>query len=312
MLQKIKDFFREMLFSSAGSALLTFLIMLLIAIFNLVNSTLLFSNNAWMIPMITLAFLIPFFIFRASRGGKEYLPSIHLSLPKKYHIPTIIFSTLLSMLGSILLKLAFVNGKYTEFAIYNAFYAHRNGNLFNDLYLVLVFCIIPPVLEGLIFRGSIIREHDRRGRMTATVFSSLLFALVGFSFEMLVPRFFVGALLCIVLYATDSIATCVAIHIAYNFFAVFFEPTFISVKNVSANVELFVFIVAILTIILAILLFSHLSRLYRKYSHDKFGENFTRSTPRERTFWHLLELMTSIPAIACYVLFAVVTLIING
>ncbi len=311
MLQKIKDFFREMLFSSSGTALLVFLTMIFIALFNVLNSTLLFSNNAWMIPMLAIAFLVPFFIFRASRGGKEYIPTLHLSLPKKYHIPTIIFSTLLLILGSTLLKLWFVGGKYVEFPLYNAFYAHRNGNLFNDLYLVLVFCLIPPVLEGFVFRGSILHEHDRRGRMTATVFSSFMFAILEFDFEMLIPRFFVGIVLCIVLYATDSIATSVAIHIAYNFFAVFFEPTLISLKNVSSNVDLFAFIIAISTIIVAILLFSHLSRLYRKYSHDKFGENFIRSTPRERTFWHLVELLTSIPSLACYVLFVIVTLIVS-
>ena len=311
MLQKIKDFFREMLFSSSGTAFLTFLIMSLIAIFNLLNSTLLFSNNVFIIPMLAIAFVLPFIVFAASRGGKEYLPTLHLSLPKKQHVPTIIFSILLLILGSTLLKLAFVNGKYTEFYVYNAFYAHRNGNLFNDIYLILAFCIIPPVLEGVVFRGALIREHDKRGRMTVTVFSSLLFALLGFSFEMLIPRFFLGIMLCIVLYATDSIATSIAIHIAYNFFAVFFEPTLISVKNVSSNYDLFAFIIAILTIIVAIFLFSHLSRLYRKYSHDKFGESFTRSTPRERTFWHLVELTTSIPAIACFVLFIVVTLIVN-
>ena len=311
MLQKIKDFFHEMLFAPSGTAFFTFLIMLFVAIFNLMNSTLLFSNNALIIPMLAIAFAIPFVVFATSRGGKEYLPTIHLSSPKKYHIPTIVFSVLLLILGSTMLKLAFVNGKYTEFSIYNAFYAHRNGNILNDLYLVLVFCIIPPVLEGIVFRGSFIREHDKRGRMTVTLFSSLLFALLGFSFEMLIPRFFLGVVLCIVLYATDSITTSIAIHIAYNFFAVFLEPTLISVKNVSSNYELFSFIIVILTIVVAILLFSHLSRLYRKYSHDKFGENFIRSTPRERTFWHLVELLTSTPSIACYVLFVVVNLIIN-
>jgi membrane protease YdiL (CAAX protease family) len=255
--------------------------------------------------------LVPFFLFGATRGGKKYIPTLNFSLPKKYHIPTILWSALFLMLGSTLLKLALVSGKYTEFPLYNAFFAHRNGNVFNDIYLVFAFCIIPPVLEGLIFRGSLLREHDKRGRMTATVFSSLFFALLDFDFELLIPKFFIGVVLCIVLYATDSIATTIALHVIYNFFAVFVEPTFISIKNVSSNVELFTFIVAILTLIIAFFLFSHLSRLYRKYSHDKFGDNFIRSTPRERTFWHLVELFTSIPAIACYVLYVIITLILN-
>ena len=308
MLKKIKNFFLEMIYESSGTAFVVFLTMLLLSVFNFINSALLFSNNWFMIPMIALAFVLPFLLFRATRGGKKYLPTIHLELPKKYHIQTILLSFLLLILGATFLKLIFINERYLEFPLYNAFFAHRNGNLFNDLYLVLTFCIIPPVLEGLVFRGMIIREHDKRGRMTTVLFSSLLFALLGFNFELFLPRLFIGIVLCIVLYATDSIATSIAIHIAYNFFAVFVEPTLVSIKNVSANYELFGFIVLILALLVAILLFKHLEKLYRKYSHDRFGESFVKSTPRERTFWHLVELLTSIPAFACYVLFIVVSL----
>ena len=309
MHKKIKDFFLNMLQAPSGTAFVVFLTMLLLSIFNLVSTVFLTSSNAWMLPVLLISFLAPFFIFRASRGGKKYLPTLHVSLPRKIHVPTIIFSTLLVISGGTLLKLLIFSGKYTAFPLYNVFFANRNGNIWRDIYFVLSFCILPPVFEGLIFRGIMIKEHDRRGRLTATLFSSLLFAILGFSAQELFPRFFLGAVLCIVLYATESIIITVSIHIAYNIFAVFIEPTLVSLKNVSANFELFAFILAIITIIIAIMLFSHLSRLYRRYSHDKFGESFVRSTPRERTFWHLVELMLSIPAIACYVLFVIVTLI---
>ena len=311
MLIKIKKFFLELIYEQSGTAFAVFLIMLFLAIFNFVNTALLFSSNWFMIPMLALAYLLPFFLLRATRGKKKYIPTKHLEFPKKHHLSTIVFSTLLIILGSTLLKLISVNGKYTEFSLYSTFFAHRNGNLFNDIYLVFAFAIVPPIFEGLIFRGVIVREHDKRGRMTVTIFSSLLFALLDFSLELFIPRFFLGVMLCIILYATESIATTAAIHIAYNFFAVFIEPTLISVKNVSSNFELFAFVLAIVTLIIAICLLSHLSRLYKKYSHSKFGENFTKSTPRERTFWNLVELLTSIPAIACYVIFLVVTLIIQ-
>ena len=311
MFKKIKDFFLELILAPSGTALVVFLSMLILSIFNFISTTFLTSSNIWIIPIILIAFFCPFLIFRASRGGKKYLPTLHLSAPKKIHVPTILFATLLIILGSTLLKLLIFSGKYTSFPLYGVFFANRNGNIWRDIYFILAFCIVPPILEGFIFRGIILKEHDRRGRLTATVFSSLLFALLGFSAQELLPRFFLGALLCMVLYATDSIVITISIHIAYNIFAVFVEPTLVSLKNVSANFELFAFMLAIITIIVAITLFSHLSRLYKKYSHDKFGENFVKSTPRERTFWHLVELMLSIPAIACYILFVVVTLIME-
>lgn len=311
MLKKIKDFFLEMLYAPSGTALTVFAIMLLISIFSLINTTLLFGSNAFMLVMIPIAFIVPMLVFWHSRGGKKYLPTIHFELPKKVHIPTVLFSFALIILGSALIKMLVFEGKYTEFHVFNTFFAHRNGSFWNDIYITLAFCIVVPVLEGLVFRGALIREHDKRGRLVAGAFSSIMFALLGFSFEELLPRFFIGVMLCIILYATDSIVISIALHIAYNFFAVFFEPTVISVKTVSSNFALFAFLWTIATIVVAIFAFTHLSHLYRKYSHDKFGENEVRSTPREKSFWNLAELCTTIPALACIVLFFVTTLLVG-
>ena len=109
MLKKIKNFFLEMIYESSGTAFVVFLTMLLLSVFNFINSALLFSNNWFMIPMIALAFVLPFLLFRATRGGKKYLPTIHLELPKKYHIQTILLSFLLLILKN---NIQFSNGSY--------------------------------------------------------------------------------------------------------------------------------------------------------------------------------------------------------
>ena len=310
MLKKIKYFFLDMLYAPSGAALLVFAIMLLLALGNLINTTLFFSGNGAMLVIILIAFCVPLFVFWLSRGGKSYFPTIHFELPKKIHFPTIIFGLLLAISGSLLLKILIIEGKYTEFSVYNTFWAHRNESFGNDVYLLFAFAIVIPVLEGIAFRGALIKEHDRRGRLCAVLVSSLLFSLLGFSFADILPRFFLGALLCILLYATESITLTIALHIAYNFFAVFFEPSLIALKNVSSNFELFVYMIAILALVMAIFLFTRLSHLYKKYSHDKFGENTVRTTNRQKSFWNTVELLTSIPAIACYVLFMIVTLIL--
>ncbi len=310
-MNKIKRFLAELVFAPSGAALLIFVAMMLLSVFNFINSALLFANNAFMLLMIPAAFVVPYVLFAASRGGKEYVPTLNLSLPRKYHLLTVLLGALLLICGSTLLKFLFVSGKYAEFSLYGAFFAHRDGSLWRDLYLLLAFCLVPPIFEGLIFRGVLLKEHDKRGRLTAVIFSSLFYALLGFDTEHLAWRFFFSALLCIIVYATDSLALSVALHILYNVYAVFAEPTLISVKNVSSNAELFGYLLAIATLVIAIFLFSQLARLYRRYSHTKFGENFTKSTPRAKTFWSLIELLSSLPALLCYALFIVVTLILN-
>lgn len=309
MIKKIKVFVSKILFSSSGSTLLSLAIMLLLAFFNLINTFLFFGTNALMLPMILLAFVYPFLVFRASRVKKMTIPSTHLALPKIIHLPTIVLGTLVLFFGSTLLKFAFYNDVYTEFSLYGAFFARRNGLLHNDLYLVLTFCVIPPALEGVIYRGAVIKELDKHGRLTATLFSSLFFALVGLCAEEFLPRFFAGALLCIILYATDSLVATVIIHIAYNLYAVFVEPTLVSLKHVSSNATLVAFLLAMATLGLTISMLSHLSRLYKKYSHDRFGISTKRSTPRNKTFHDLKELLLSPTALACYVFFVIVIII---
>ena len=311
MLKKIKDYLLGLLWAPSGTALLVFAIMLLLSLCNFINTTVFFKGNAWMILMIPLSFGLPSFIFWASRGANKYIPTINFGMPKKIHIPTIIFSTAFIFLGSSLIRMLLLESMDVEFALYNTFFADRNGKFWTDLYFVFMFCIIPPIIEGIIFRGAFVKEHDKRGRLVCTLFSSIMFAILGFDFGEFLPRLFLGIMLCIILYATDSITLTIAIHIAYNFYAVFFEPTIISVKLVASNYELFAFLLIILTLVIAIILFSHLSRLYRKYSHDKFAESFVRSTPKEKSFWNIVELCTSVPSIACFVWYLLVTLIIE-
>ncbi|MGM9632628.1 MAG: lysostaphin resistance A-like protein [Eubacteriales bacterium] len=307
--QTFKIFLREVVFAPAGEALLVFCIMLLLALSALINSLFLKSTVGWFLPAVLISFGLPCLLFVRARGGKKYVPTFHLSLPRKCHIPTLIFGTLTLVLGTLCLKLVFFDGKYTEFSLYGAFSAHRNGNILRDLYLLLSFCVTVPVLEGAVFRGILLKEHDRRGRLAAVAFSSLLCALLGFCFEKFLPRLFVAVLLCVITYATNSLASGVAIHIIYSVFAVFCEPTLISLKNVSSNFDLFLTIITVLALIFAVMLTSHLSRLYKMYSKTRFGLNSARSVPRERSAWSFITLSLSLPALLSLALFLAATVI---
>ena len=310
MTKKLKNYLLKLLFGDYGAILLSFSIMVLLSVFNLIN-TVFFSSTIWgMLLFVLLAFVPPLAIFIASRTQK-YFPTLHLGSLKKYHIPTIVYSFFLLIFGSVMLKFIFFDEQYTTFSLYNAFFAELDGGLLKKIYLFFSFCVLPPILEGIVYRGILIKQYDVRGRLTSSVVSSLLFALLGFNINEIPQRFFMGVVLCIVLYATSSILISVTIHILYNIFALCFEPIFVSLKNISANASAFLLLILIATLIMATCLCSHLCRLYHKYSRDKNYNNFKRSTPRERTFWHVVELFISAPAIACYVFFITAVIIMN-
>ena len=155
MLKKIRDYLLGLLWAPSGTAFLVFAIMLLLSLCSLINTTVFFEGNSWMILMIPISFGLPSFIFWASRGAKKYVPTVNFGMPKKIHIPTIIFSTALIFLGSALIRMMLLEGKYIEFSLYNTFFAHRNGKLLNDLYLVLIG-IVPGGLAEFMNCTSII------------------------------------------------------------------------------------------------------------------------------------------------------------
>lgn len=307
--QKFKIFLREVVFAPAGEALLVFCIMLLLALSALIGSLFLKSTVGWFLPSVLISFGLPCLLFVRARGGKKYVPTFHLSLPRRCHVPTLIFGALTLVLGTLCLKLVFFDGKYTEFSLYGVFSANRNGNILRDLYLLLSFCVIVPVLEGTVFRGILIKEHDKRGRLVAVAFSSVFCALLSFGFEEFLPGLFVAVMLCVITYATDSLVSGIAIHIIYSVFAVFCEPTLISLKIVSSNFDLFLTIITVLTLIFAVMLTSHLSRLYKMYSKTHFGLNSAHSVPRERSAWSFITLSLSLPALLSLALFLIVAAI---
>ena len=95
MLKKIKDFFKELICSPSGTATLVLLVMILLSASNFINIGLLFSNNTWTIPLLLISFFVPLLLFRATHGSKNFKLVGNLNLPKKYHVPTILFSFLL-------------------------------------------------------------------------------------------------------------------------------------------------------------------------------------------------------------------------
>ena len=83
--------------------------------------------------------------------------------------------------------------------------------------------LIAPVVEEIMFRGFLYPAIARwTGVAPAILFTAAAFALLhgaqlAYSWAPLLPIFIVGAVLTITRAATKSVATCVLVHMAYNF-----------------------------------------------------------------------------------------------
>ena len=81
---------------------------------------------------------------------------------------------------------------------------------------VLVFALLPAVVEELLFRGYIFRSSG--GGRTAIVLSAVLFALLHMNFNQMVYGFVMGIFFAVIVKCTDNLSMTMAVHFLFNLF----------------------------------------------------------------------------------------------
>lgn len=128
--------------------------------------------------------------------------------------------------------------------------AMPHGQL-SALVMISISCVITgPILEEILFRGIILKNLEKYGKMSAVFISAICFTIFHFNFFQIVTPFLMGILLGILTVETDSIKPAIVAHILNNA-AVFLpdiwlEPTTVSYHRVST-------VLNVLTIILGVI-----------------------------------------------------------
>ena len=306
-LKKIKDRLQN---GNTGVLFAVLTVYLLLFFSNLINRYLLGNGNTFIVVFLIFSMIIPAFFWFFIRGNKQYIPSLRLNPPRRTHLLPMLFAFVILACGGTLLDMIFSGEYYINFSIYNTFIADSNGEFFSVLYTVVAFVLIPSITEEFMFRGILCAELESSGTLCSVLSSALFFSLLSLDPQRVPLGFFVGALLGIVLYATDSLPCVIILRVCYSLFALFVQPMLVSFKDISANLELFVFILIAIAIVFAILLTSRLSKLYLERSRENESSDHTRSVPRGRIPHALAEILLSPPAIACYSVFIITSILL--
>ena len=309
MREKLKQATEYLKYTRWGALFVPLAVYILLLLSNLINTFALNRGNALIIVFLALSLGLPALLWIFIREKKRYIPSLKINVPKKEHIIPLLLSFIVLASGCVLLDMLFSGQNYVDYSMYNTFFVARDRGFFGTLYTILVFAIIPAALEELIFRGILCAEFERRGTLCATLPSSLFFSFTQFSFSKLPIYFFIGLVLAMMLYATRSIICTVALHIAYKIFAIFAQPVLVSIKDVSASPELFVFLVLIALVVSLILLALQLSKLYKAYSDEGAPREGARSIPLNRTAYSMLEGLLSPLSLCSLALFLIAAII---
>ncbi len=250
-------------------------------------------------------------LFYCRLRGADFAARLRLRLPRPGHALYLLYAAIFLIGGSALISM----GMYTLFPesfaagsseVYTNF--ARNAGIFDGLYLVMAFALLPAVTEELLFRGIVAGSYETMGVFTAVLVSALTFAMSHFSFVRFPVYFFSGLVLAGVMYATRSLTASMLIHTLNNAFVLFLEKFILHIaEKRSISMILFLIIVGFFTLVAALLMFVEAGNLYAGYAR----ENVSSAYVVRRKGGALLSLVQSICApafLTVVVLFVAATL----
>lgn len=113
------------------------------------------------------------------------------------------------------------------------------------MYVVYV-CLIGPILEELIFRGIILHYMKPYGKITAMIFSSILFTMFHLNLIQFMTPLLLGLVLSFVVIKTESIKSSIIMHIFNNTMATLLSLlSSVNIKSYGVNISIYGIVVSI-------------------------------------------------------------------
>ncbi len=156
-----------------------------------------------------------------------------------------------------------------SFDLYNTFTVQINGGFWDNIRLILCYALLPAVCEEVIFRGLVCRDYRTGGAVRSVIMSSLLFGMLHLDLRLLPVYIVSGVVLCLLLYATRSLAACIAVHLLYNIFGIYLQPYLTSFYVTTGSRALFVMLTAALMLAAAAVFCHAASKLYCSYATEE-------------------------------------------
>lgn len=265
---------------TVAAPILVTAVLVLTLIFSVVpGSALGLDENPYLSTVIVqlVIFMLPSLFFCTFRGN-NYSSGLRLRLPSLSCILIMICALLCMICGSCVIEyfmsIFFPEAMSATAMAGNAGFAMNSG-IFDGLYLVLAFAVLPAATEEFLFRGVVLTEYSSTGLFCSVIMSSLTFAMCHLSLARLPVYFFCGIILCIVTYATRSVIAAMTVHAVYNIFVLFCEEYILHLaekQNISA--VLFVIIVAGLGLLSASFMSFEASALYKGYAFENVPSDY--------------------------------------
>ena len=227
-----------------------------------------------------LIFVVPSLFYCRIRG-KSFTARLRLRLPRPGHILLMLYASVFLICGNALISMGmyhllperFVSSAASGYAAF----AMNNG-VFDGMYMIVAFAVLPAVTEEFLFRGIVVGEYEDFGPAFAIMVSALTFSMSHFNPARLPVYLFSGMVLSLVLYAARSLPASVIVHTLNNVSVLLLEKYVLHIAE-KQNISMVLFIIILVTAALVslILFCSEAGSVYRSYAEDAVPVDYGRS-----------------------------------
>ena len=246
--------------------------------------------------MALVALLLPAAAYLLYRG-RGYGAALRLRAPAPRYTPLLIAATFALFSGALLLS-RLTGGSATLGNTVTAFDTAKPQTVWETALFFLGAGILPAILEELLFRGIITAEYERRGAARAILMSAVLFSLLHFDPQNFLPHLFLGLLLSLVLFATNSLVATMTVHAIYNVAMLFAQHYLSALYDYTGTVQLYLFIFTAMLLVSLLFFTRSCARIYR--ARDERGlEDPRRAVTYNVQFYTTLDALADPTVILC-------------
>ena len=269
------------------------------------------SEYVGVILLQILIFILPVFLYVQLRGA-HFSKRIRLRILRPEHLWFCFCALIVMITGSLLLSILTggIASLGESFTLYDTFTAHSGGSVWETVYVILAYALLPALCEEPVFRAVLCAEYEGAGVGVSVTVSALFFAMLHFSFPLFPNYFFLGLILAAVLYATRSTLAPILLHLLYNLFCLFGQPYLSAFYVYAGSNDIFLFCLIVLLLLFAAFGAGEARKIYYLYAKANLDSEYTvpvRLSAYPKRIWRAIASPATAVAAAVWLVMAILS-----
>ena len=242
------------------------IVIVLLVAFSLLNRTIAVTDDGqylYISCIELLAVALPAAFFCKLRGV-GYLSELNIRFIDPSGALLSVICALIMVMASACMRVLLISFGIgsTALSLYGFFLPDASSDIASGLYSVVVYALLPSLIEEFFFRSVLMREYKRAGALTAVIVPTVLFALTSLSVSGFMTRLLCGLILATLVFVTKSVLAAVIAHFLFAVYELFLQPYILEFASKPDNRIFLFFLLGAVLLLLLVLAFGEAERLF--------------------------------------------------